>query len=69
MTPPACPCCCRMVPLCVVFVLQPRERGAAADADLAVIEEMRDKIISGEPFTERKSTFQVRRSHIMHPSP
>jgi hypothetical protein len=40
-------------------MLQPRERTGASDADAAVVEEMRSKIISGEPFTERKSTFQV----------
>lgn len=39
--------------------LQPRERNPADDADLKLMEQMRPKIISGEPFTERKSTFQV----------
>jgi hypothetical protein len=33
--------------------------GEASEADLAVIQQMRGLIISGQPFTERKSTFQV----------
>jgi hypothetical protein len=34
--------------------------GEASEADLAVVQQMRALIISGQPFTERKSTFQVR---------
>jgi hypothetical protein len=35
------------------------------DADLQLIEAMRPRVVSGEPNTERKSTFQVGGSSLL----
>jgi hypothetical protein len=36
-----------------------------SEADLAVMQQIRPLIISGEPYTERKSTFQVGRQLVL----
>jgi hypothetical protein len=53
---------CHAVLCCAIMYLQQQGRelpGEASEAELAVVQQMRGLIISGQPYTERKSTFQV----------